>query len=379
MPDRACRLCGIGAGFRRPFGLAGRSAATPSKVQIDAWPVFRGDNGGTGIAGSALSGQLELVWKKSFTEGGFESSVAIVEGVVYAGCLDGYLYALDLATGEEKWKFFRELGFTAAPAVREGRVYIGDTDGVFHCLSAADGSPIWTFNTSATISAGATFYPDRVLITSEDGTLTCLGPDGKSIWQYRIENMLKCSPTVAGDRVLLAGCDGKLHVIGLDKGEALVQLDIKDATGNTPATAGTRAFFGTQGGKFFAVDWQDPQIAWTQTPTRNQPIQSSAAATNDLVIFGGHDRNVHALDHKTGEEKWTWGARSKVDGSPVVAGEVAYVGTDRGLLVGLNLSGGEAVWEYEAGGGFKSSPAVAEGKLVIGNDDGDLFCFGAAP
>jgi outer membrane protein assembly factor BamB len=34
------------------------------------------------------------------------------------------------------------------------------------------------------------------------------------------------------------------------------------------------------------------------------------------------------------------------------------------------------VWTYEAGGQFAASPAVAAGRLVIGNHDGTLYCFG---
>ena len=61
--------------------------------------------------------------------------------VVYVGGLNGYFYALDLATGEEKWKFHSELGFCAPAAVRDGLVYIGDTEGRFVCLDATSGKP----------------------------------------------------------------------------------------------------------------------------------------------------------------------------------------------------------------------------------------------
>ena len=35
---------------------------------------------------------------------GFQSSPAVVDDVVYTGCRDAHLYALDAATGKEKWK-----------------------------------------------------------------------------------------------------------------------------------------------------------------------------------------------------------------------------------------------------------------------------------
>ena len=56
-----------------------------------------------------------------------------------------------------------------------------------------------------------------------------------------------------------------------------------------------------------------------------------------------------------------------------------FVGSADGRLYALGSGKtGEKVWEYEAGGDFAGSPAVAAGRLVIGNDDGTLYCFGEA-
>jgi outer membrane protein assembly factor BamB len=33
-------------------------------------------------------------------------------------------------------------------------------------------------------------------------------------------------------------------------------------------------------------------------------------------------------------------------------------------------------WTFDAGAGFDASPAVAGGRLVIGDEDGTLYCFG---
>ena len=40
------------------------------------------------------------------------------------------------------------------------------------------------------------------------------------------------------------------------------------------------------------------------------------------------------------------------------------------------LTSGKELWNYEAGGDFQASFAIADGKLVIGNTDGTLYCFG---
>ncbi|MEO6890072.1 MAG: PQQ-binding-like beta-propeller repeat protein, partial [Ktedonobacteraceae bacterium] len=60
----------------------------------------------------ANAGQVTLNW--AFKTGGpIAATPAIVGGTAYVGSWDGYEYALDAATGAQKWKTF--LGQTTAP------------------------------------------------------------------------------------------------------------------------------------------------------------------------------------------------------------------------------------------------------------------------
>ena len=68
--------------------------------------------------------------------------------------------------------------------------------------------------------------------------------------------------------------------------------------------------------------------------------------------------------------------RARVDSCPVVVGERVFVAAYDGRLYALDRKTGEKMWSYEAGGRFDASPAVAAGRLVIGNKDGTLYCFG---
>jgi outer membrane protein assembly factor BamB len=43
----------------------------------------------------------------------------------------------------------------------------------------------------------------------------------------------------------------------------------------------------------------------------------------------------------------------------------------------VSLDKGQELWSYEVGQPIESSPAVAHAKVVIGADDGNVYCFGA--
>ena len=62
----------------------------------------------------------------------------------------------------------------------------------------------------------------------------------------------------------------------------------------------------------------------------------------------------------------------------MIAGDSVFLATIRGVIHRLNLSEGNEVWSYEAGGNFQAGFSIADGRLLIGNTDGNLYCFGSA-
>src|SRR5262245_20218355 len=67
------------------------------------WTSFRGNAQLTGVATTELPKNLEPIW--TLETGGIESTPAIAAGTVYIGSLDKILYAIDLQTGNLKWKY----------------------------------------------------------------------------------------------------------------------------------------------------------------------------------------------------------------------------------------------------------------------------------
>ena len=118
----------------------------------------------TGNGATTLPEKLDEVWMFKCKDS-IEGAPAIVGNVVYVASMDKHLYALDLATGQQKWKV--QLGsMKASPAVNKGHVYVGDLEGKFYAVDAATGAKVWTFETSGEIQAG-----DRQEAAREAGVL----------------------------------------------------------------------------------------------------------------------------------------------------------------------------------------------------------------
>ncbi|MCC6731798.1 MAG: PQQ-binding-like beta-propeller repeat protein, partial [Candidatus Omnitrophica bacterium] len=50
-------------------------------------------------------------------------------------------------------------------------------------------------------------------------------------------------------------------------------------------------------------------------------------------------------------------------------------GSEDGNLYLVSLAEGKELWKYDFGEGTIASPAVSNGKVVIGAEDGYVYCF----
>ena len=107
------------------------------------------------------------------THSPYNRGLAMGEGKVYVGTVDGRLIALDMKTGKVAWDTKLQdsqkltVGFTGAPMYAKGKVVIGSQGGEWpgrgpiYGVDAASGKMVWTFNTVAgTEDAKATWGND---------------------------------------------------------------------------------------------------------------------------------------------------------------------------------------------------------------------------
>jgi len=351
------------------------------------WRQFRGSPRMTGVSASTPPASLKVLW--TYDAGDvIDSSAAIADGVVYVGGGAGDLLALDLASGELRWKYTTEnLIGESSPAVSADTVYIGDLGGVVHAVGAKDGKARWTFKTGSEIKSSPVIVPgssgspggsDAVLIGSYDGHLYSLDArTGKVRWKVLTKGQVHATPAVLDGLAFVAGCDAIFRAIRVSDGREAYQIESGAYTASSPVLDGERAYFGTFNNEVLALDLKRRSVVWRYSLTDAQfPFYSSAALTGGRVIIGGRDKNVHAIDAKTGEAAWTFATKARVDSSPVVADGRVYVGSSDGRLYVLDAASGQKLSEFDAGAGITTSPAVASGRVVIGAQDGRLYVLG---
>lgn len=352
-------------------GLTLFGADQPAAQQ---WPLFRGNALQDGVAAGPLPDKLTELWKFE-TKDSIEGAPAVKDGVVYVGSFDENLYAVDLASGKEKWKY-KGGPFKASPCVQDGQVYIGDSDGVFHCVDAK-GNKKWTFRTDGEITSSANFAGDLILFGSYDESLYCLTKDGKEKWRFKTQGPVNGSPAVANGKTFVAGCDSSIHVIDIATGKELSAVALSGQAAATAAVLGDQLYVGTMANDVQAVDLKNQKVEWSFTPAKQpQAFYGSAAVSDQLVLTGCRNKRVYALERKSGKEKWAFLTEGRIDSSPVIAGDRGYVGSLDGNLYVIDLTSGWQLQKIELDGPVTGSPAVVAGRLLVGTQKGTLYCFG---
>lgn len=357
-------------------------------ISVADWPLYRGDQQARAVAveNVQLPENLKIRWEKRLEKDWFQATAIIVGDRIFVGSSDEGLWAFSLKDGKEIWKYPIEYGMLAPAAFEGGQetglLFFGDSDGILHAVDAGTGSLRWQFKTKGVIDNSPNIDREmgRVLVGSQDGSLYALEVlSGKLVWEYKADDQIRCFPTILGRRCFVAGCDGMLHVVDLDKGTLVTKIDLEAPTGSTPTIFENRLFFGTEGNEFLAVDWnskdQTTKIAWRYKT--QQAVRGPAVCSDGLVVFCGMDRTVQALDIKTGEQRWVFRTKGRMEYSgPIIVGNRVYVPSSDSFLYVLDLETGEKLDAVGLSGKLLASPAVVAGRLVIGTDDGVLFCLG---
>jgi outer membrane protein assembly factor BamB len=368
-------------GIRIAAIIAGmiQQSATPLQLKAD-WPLPRGDAASRGAADGTMPQSPELLWKYEVPKGAFESTPIVVEGKVYIGDMDGNFFALDLQDGKELWKRKSEGGFLAGAAYDQGLLVVGDYDGKVQALDPKTGELRWEFTTGAQIDAGANFFQSLVLVTSEDGVLYALDrQNGQLVWKYEAGDQLRCGPTLVGSQTLLGGCDGQLHVVDLTTGKAAEgKWPLGGPTGSTPAAIDGMVVVPTHSGPILAFRPPEGEPKWNfNDPERSPEVRSSPAVHAGSAYITTRNRRLLALSLADGQLQWESVLRKRSDSSPVYCDGRVWLGATDGSLYAIDAKNGEVVWQKELPGSFLGSPAIDSGKMVIANDQGVVFCFGA--
>ncbi|MFB6102972.1 MAG: PQQ-binding-like beta-propeller repeat protein [Haloplanus sp.] len=385
-------------GATNPVGAA---KAAVSAVAVDA-TQFQYDPARTGTTAAGGPRTKPVKFWETSDQYAFASAPAVVDGVVYASGTNG-LAAFHASDGGKKWTFApaatdtepsRHGRVSSSPAIASDTVYVGSSDGNLYAVDVADGEERWRFETKGGVYSSPAVVDDRIYVGSTDGTVYALNPDGEEVWSAGTGRPVLSSPAVAGGTVYVGNGQGgggsttvEGGVVALDatSGGARrwsFQPDVPGFEGDgpfysTPAVSDGTVYIGNRGRRtaLYALNAENGNVQWQFGKTPGISIDCSPAVAGGSVFTytGGKFGTFYALDAADGTPQWQFstGEFLFATSSPTVAdGTVIVAAAPPGNLYALDAASGVPEWQYSLADNTNGSPAVAGRRVYIGDRRG---------
>jgi len=411
----AAALVGPAPLYGEPAGSSGSSGQSGQSAMFGNTPSRNMVSDETGLAAEwDVDSGMNVKWSQPVGSQAY-AGPTVSDGQVYVGTNNeglrdpeatgdrGVVMAFDAASGDFLWQVTHTKlpagrvndwplqGVCSTPFVGDGRVYYVSNQAHVTALDTA-GDLVWSFDMINEVDA----FPHNLATSSplvvgdiifastgngvDEGHITIPSPFGASfvaldkntgelLWDSAVpgENILHGTWTnpaygvVDGrPQVIFPGGDGWLYSFVPDTGELIWKFDLNPK--NSQWALGGR---GTRNnvlstpviydGKVFVGVGQDPE--------------HGEAPGNFWVIDAGGSGDVTATNvvwHLGGDQI------NRTMSTVAIADGIVYIADLSGFLYAHDLDTGERLWTYDAFAAVWGSAFVADGKVYLGDEDGDV-------
>ncbi|WP_329020444.1 outer membrane protein assembly factor BamB family protein [Streptomyces sp. NBC_00690] len=151
----------------------------------------------------------------------FAPGAAVTGGGVYLADYLGTVYALDSATGKDRWRIATEPRQSIEPVlVTGGNVHVGSGSALY-TLDAVTGTPMWRFAAGGEVIGSPVVADGRVHFGSADHVLYTLDASGGQLrWKLATGGEITGSPVARGGVVYACSKDRCVYALDAVKGTA---------------------------------------------------------------------------------------------------------------------------------------------------------------
>lgn len=157
------------------------------------------------------------------------SRPTIVGDQLYLGFSDGYIVALNKASGTPHWEVllsknqrFRDVD--SEPIVDGQRMYVTSYDGSIYCLNRTSGAVVWRVDYGS--HEAVTLAGNQLYAATSDGKVLSLDKgSGKTLWEYQISSGVATRPVFYRGLVLFGESEGALRVVDARTGVSVTEFE----------------------------------------------------------------------------------------------------------------------------------------------------------
>lgn len=238
------------------------------------------------------------------------------------------------------------------------------------------GSPIW---------AGIERAGDGTLyVAGESGVLNAIDRDGKLRWKFETGKAIRAQPRVVGGSVYLHSDSGYVYRLDAKSGKETWRARVDtgseprlptnekgtrwDRYGSSVVVDGKQLYVASRDKNLYALDLKTGREVWRVAA--GDIMTATPALYRDLVIYAAYDGKVSAVSARDGKPRWTFDAKLAVPGDLTVSGDRVLLGSRSYDLISLNAATGQEQWRrYYWFSWIESPPVVRDGVVYTGSSD----------
>ncbi len=164
---------GIAWSFTLPAAPVDGPALDAERAYVSYAP-HDGEPGGVVAVWRTGASAGQEAWR--FATGFGPEAAPAVYGAVYVPDKDGNLYAVDPATGDQRWAFEGYGAFATQPVVTKKALYVGNGDGHLYAIDTFDGGLDWKVDLGAPVTAEPVIVGEGVVVGLANGRVVGLVP-----------------------------------------------------------------------------------------------------------------------------------------------------------------------------------------------------------
>ena len=271
----------------------------------------------------------------------------------------GGVFALDMKTGDQVWRFDISSPIRIAPTVDNGKIFVQTIENTLICLNANNGKELWRYKAATentTLVGGASpaydVEQDVVIAAFSNGEIRAIkASTGSSLWGDMLIsnrrtnslssiNGIKANPVIDGDTVFALGHNNVLTAIDLRTGNRIWEREIGGT--NQPWIAGKFMYVLDNDFNLIALEKSSGKIVWNT----NIPITKDEDNRAGLFAKG-----------------------------PVLAGNRLLISSSNGYVFAVSPYNGKIIGYISLADGVEVSPIISNGVTVFTTNDADIVAY----
>jgi outer membrane protein assembly factor BamB len=308
------------------------------------------------------------------------------------------LYAVDIQTGQERWKVEKQAFHETDIVIADGVLYFGLTiagpgTGYLYAMDAKTRQVRWTVDfadaalSTPTVAGGVVYFGTQSIFDDKVGHIYAVdAKTGSGLWDFEASwnmvtyveatKMLYYSTTnKEGDYVY----NDYLHAVNASTGlqEWTVRLPVRISDN---AAFHDGLLYSPGWGGLYAIDSRTGQVRGSyetdHVSAEFSMVVGSVALAGDSIYLelckpGGPEATgpcyLSAIDRQTKQEKWRFDVPSSLPSPPIVEKDTVYFASSSGTVFSLDAVTGTEKWKVDTGDTIDTAPVLADGIIYVGN------------